>query len=130
MSTRKVTFTPAAPSPVGPFSQAVIAPCYGPLLHLSGQLGRDPKSGQLVNDSVESEVRQAFTNLQAVVQSSGASMNSVIKVNIYITDMRNFPIVNEVMKQFFQAPYPARSTVGVASLGGALIELDGVVQLG
>ncbi|KAI2805909.1 hypothetical protein RDWZM_009433 [Blomia tropicalis] len=127
-SSRKVTFTKLAPAPVGPYSQAVKS-C-GPTLYLSGQIGLNPLNGTMVSDSVTEQAQQSFTNMKAVVESSGATLNDVIKVNIFVTNMDNFAQVNEVMKTFFETPYPARSTVGVASLPrGALVEVEAIVQL-
>jgi len=125
---RKVIFTPLAPTPVGPYSQAVIST--GPTLYLSGQIGLNPVSRTLVSSTVAEQAQQAFTNFKTVVEASGATLNDVVKVNIFLTDMTSFPVVNEVMKSFFDAPYPARSTVGVAALPlGALVELEGIAQL-
>ena len=128
---RKVTFTPLAPTPVGPYSQGVILSAGHSTLYLSGQIGINVRTGALVSpDSVVDQTQQAFTNFKTVVESAGASLANVVKVNIFLTNMNNFPQVNEVMKQFFDAPFPARSTVGVASLPlGALVELEGIVQL-
>ena len=122
----KVTIGPATPGGP-PLSQAVIS--YGPQLYVSGQLGKNPKTGQLITDSVEAQFRQAFANFQTVVEAAGASLNDVVKFNIYLTDMKNYPTANVVMRQYFSEPFPTRSAIGVASLNGALIEIDGVVQL-
>ena len=128
MAQRKVTFTPLAPTPVGPYSQAVIS--NGPTLYVSGQIGLIARTRTLISADVADQATQAFTNFKTVVESAGATLNDVVKVSIFITDMANFPVVNEVMKQFFDLPYPARSTVGVSSLPlGALVELEGIVQL-
>ena len=129
MSNRKVTFTPLAPTPVGPYSQAVVAT--GATLYVSGQIGLNPVSRTLVSatDAAEQAV-QAFTNFKAVVEASGATLADVVKVNIFLASMADFAAVNEVMKSFFETPYPARSTVGVAGLPlRALVELEGIVQL-
>lgn len=128
MSQRKVTFTALAPTPVGPYSQGVIST--GPTLYVSGQVGLNVRTRTLVSAEVADQAQQAFANFKSVVESAGATLSDVVKVNIFLTDMASFPVVNEVMKQFFDAPYPARSTVGVASLPlGALVELEGIVQL-
>ena len=126
MSPPKVIFGPASPNGP-PLSQAVTS--YGRELYVSGQLGRNPQTGQFVTSSVEAQFTQAFANFRAVVQSAGGSLNDVVKFNIYLTDMKNYSIVNEVMRKFFSEPFPARSAICVASLNGALVEIDGVVDL-
>lgn len=129
MSNRKVTFTPLAPTPVGPYSQAVVAT--GATLYVSGQIGLNPRTRTMISAiNAGEQAHQAFTNFKSVVEASGATMADVVKVTIFLADMAYFADVNEVMKSFFETPYPARSTVGVAGLPlGALVELEGIVQL-
>jgi reactive intermediate/imine deaminase len=122
--TRSIVSTPNAPSAIGTYSQAVRC---GDTLYLSGQIGLDPASGQLV-EGVENQVQRVFANLKAVAEAAGASLASVAKLTVYLTDLGNFARVNEAMAQYFSQPYPARAVVGVASLPrGALIEADAII---
>jgi reactive intermediate/imine deaminase len=122
--TRSIVSTPNAPSAIGTYSQAVRC---GDTLYLSGQIGLDPASGQLV-EGVENQVQRVFANLKAVAEAAGASLGSVAKLTVYLTDLGNFARVNEAMAQYFGQPYPARAVVGVASLPrGALIEADAII---
>lgn len=122
--TRSIVSTPNAPAAIGTYSQAVRC---GDTLYLSGQIGLDPASGQLV-DGVENQIQRVFANLKAVAEAAGASLDSVAKLTVYLTDLANFTRVNEAMAQYFSAPYPARAVVGVASLPrGALIEADAII---
>lgn len=130
----KVTIGPAKNDSAPPLSQGVIN--YSPQLFISGQLGLDPTTGCLVTTSTEAQIRQAFANFAAVVQSAPGgkretTLADVLKMNIYLADMAHYPIVNSVMRDYFghDGPFPARSAIGVASLNGAVIEIDGVVQL-
>jgi reactive intermediate/imine deaminase len=122
--TRSIVSTPNAPAAIGTYSQAVRC---GDTLYLSGQIGLDPASGQLV-DGAENQIQRVFANLKAVAEAAGASLDSVAKLTVYLTDLANFTRVNEAMAQYFSAPYPARAVVGVASLPrGALIEADAII---
>jgi reactive intermediate/imine deaminase len=122
--TRSIVSTPNAPAAIGTYSQAVRC---GNTLYLSGQIGLDPASGQLV-DGAENQIQRVFANLKAVAEAAGASLDSVAKLTVYLTDLANFARVNEAMAQYFSAPYPARAVVGVASLPrGALIEADAII---
>lgn len=122
--TRSIVSTPNAPAAIGTYSQAVRC---GDTLYLSGQIGLDPASGQLV-DGVENQIQRVFANLKAVAEAAGASLDSVAKLTVYLTDLANFARVNEAMAQYFSQPYPARAVVGVASLPrGALIEADAII---
>jgi reactive intermediate/imine deaminase len=119
---RKVVHTPDAPKAIGPYSQAVAA---GGAVYLSGQIGLDPASGELVKGGIEAEARRAFTNLAAVAQASGASLAAAVKVTIYLVDFGHFAVVNGIMQEFFREPYPARVTIAAAALPrGAAIEVD------
>ena len=119
--------TPAAPAALGPYSQAVKA---GHTVYMSGQIGLDPASGQLV-DGIDAQIVRVFDNLKAVAGASGGSLADAVRVTIYLTDLAHFAKVNEVMAQYFPAPYPARAAIGVASLPrGALVEADAVLVLG
>ena len=115
-------FTDQAPRAIGPYSQAVRA---GNTVYLSGQIPLDPKSGELVTGDFALETRRVFENLKAVAEAAGDGFKDVVKVTIYLTDLANFPKVNEVMAEYFQEPYPARVTIGVAALPrGARVEIE------
>ncbi|NWG38448.1 MAG: RidA family protein [Hydrogenophilaceae bacterium] len=115
-----------APQAIGTYSQAVKA---GSTVFLSGQIGLDPASMQLV-DGIEAQIHQVFRNLSAVCQAAGGTMNDIVKLNVFLTDLAHFPKVNEIMAEYFQQPYPARAAVGVAALPrGALVEADAVMAM-
>jgi reactive intermediate/imine deaminase len=119
--------TPEAPAAIGPYSQAVRA---GDTVYLSGQIPLDPKSMQIV-DGFEAQVRRVFDNLLAVCKAAGGDFSKVVRVTIYLTDLAQFPKVNEVMATYFREPFPARVTVGVSSLPrGSQVEIDAVMFLG
>src|SRR5690606_31052998 len=99
----------------GPYSQAVGAPV-GRTYYLSGQIGLDPATGTLVDSSFQDQVRQAFNNMKAVIEACGGDLGSVVKLTLFLTDLSRFGEVNSIMAEIFDEPYPARSTVGVASL--------------
>ncbi len=116
--------TDAAPAAIGTYSQAVKV---GNTVYLSGQIGLDPASMQMV-DGIENQVHRVFQNLQAVATAAGGSLADVVKLNVFLTDLGNFGRVNEIMAQYFTEPYPARAAVGVASLPrAALVEADGIL---
>ena len=118
--------TDAAPQAIGTYSQAVKV---GKTVYLSGQIGLDPSNMQMV-EGIEHQIHRVFKNLQAVAQAAGGSMADVVKLNVFLTDLVHFAKVNEIMAQYFQAPYPARAAVGVAALPrGALVEADAVMVL-
>jgi len=122
--TRKIIATTAAPTAIGPYSQAVQA---GATLYLSGQIGLDPQTMQVV-DGIDAQIIRVFENLKAVAEAAGASLNDAVKFNIYLTDLANFAKVNEVMTRYLDQPYPARAAVGVSELPrGALIEADAIL---
>jgi len=124
--TRSIVSTPNAPAAIGTYSQAVRI---GETLYLSGQIGLDPVTGELVN-GVENQVDRVFRNLKAVAEAAGSSLADVAKLTVYLTDLANFGRVNEAMARYFSPPYPARAVVGVASLPrGALVEADAVLVL-
>jgi 2-iminobutanoate/2-iminopropanoate deaminase len=129
MSRAKETiFTPHAPAAIGPYSQAIKV---GGTVYLSGQIGLDPANGQLVEGGFEAQVNQAFTNLQKVATAAGGTLGECVKLTLFLTDLGHFPKVNEIMQGFFSAPFPARSTIGVASLPrGAQFEVEAVMVLG
>ena len=120
--TRRTIQTPKAPRAIGPYSQAIAA---GGAVWLSGQIGLDPASGELVPGGIEAEARRAFANLAAVAEAAGASFAAAVKVTIYLVDFGHFAVVNKIMQEFFSEPYPARVTIAAAALPrGAAIEVD------
>jgi reactive intermediate/imine deaminase len=123
---KQIISTEGAPKAIGTYSQAVRV---GDTVYLSGQIGLDPASMQLV-EGIEAQVRRVFDNLAAVAAASGGSLANIVKLNIFLTDLGHFALVNTIMAEYFKEPYPARAAVGVASLPrGALVEADGVLVL-
>ena len=121
---RQVIHTENAPAAIGTYSQAILV---GNTLYLSGQIGLDPYSMELV-DGIEAQIRRVFDNLKAVCEAAGGSLADIAKLNIFLTDLSNFQLVNQIMGEYFAQPYPARAALGVASLPkGALVEMDGLV---
>jgi reactive intermediate/imine deaminase len=119
--------TTRAPAAIGPYSQAIRA---GATIYLSGQIPLDPKTTELVKGDVRAQARQVFDNLAAVAEASGGSLANAVRLTIYLTDLANFPVVNEVMAEYCKEPYPARATIGVAQLPrGAAVEIDGILVL-
>ena len=126
MSNKFVIQTSDAPAAIGTYSQAVRV---DNTVYLSGQIGLDPNTMQMV-EGIEAQVHRVFQNLRAVADAAGSSLNDVVKLNIYLTDLAHFAKVNEIMATYFHQPYPARAAVGVASLPrNALVEADGVLFL-
>ncbi len=124
---KKTIHTDDAPAAIGTYSQAVEA---GGLVFLSGQIPLVPETMEIVEGDFEARARQVFTNLQAVANAAGASLDDIVKVTIFLTDLDNFATVNAVMEDFFDAPYPARAAVGVASLPkGVDVEADAILAL-
>jgi reactive intermediate/imine deaminase len=116
-----------APAAIGPYSQAVRC---GDTVYLSGQIPLDPATMQLVEGDIAMQARRVFDNLRAVCEASGGSLAHVARIGIYLTDLGNFAQVNAVMQEYFDAPFPARSTIGVASLPrGAQVEVDAILVL-
>ena len=121
---RIIVSTENAPAAIGTYSQAVRV---GKTVYLSGQIGLDPATGQLVEGS-EAQIRRVFANLKAVAEAAGGSLADVVKLNVYLIDLAHFAKVNEIMATYFAKPYPARAAVGVAALPrGALVEADAVL---
>ena len=117
----------AAPAAIGPYSQAVRI---GNTVYCSGQIPLDPATGELVPGDIRVQARRAFDNLQAVVDAAGADFGQVARLGLYLLDLGQFAEVNAVMGEYFQAPYPARSTIGVSALPkGAIFEVDAVLVL-
>ena len=125
---RKIVSTDKAPGAIGAYSQATIA---GNTVYLSGQIPLLPDTMEVVSDDVRKQIEQVFTNLQAVCSAAGGSFADVVKLNVFLTDLTHFPIVNEVMATHFDEPYPARAAIGVASLPkDVAVEVEGVMYLG
>jgi reactive intermediate/imine deaminase len=124
---RQVIHTDHAPKAIGTYSQAIKA---GNTVYLSGQIPLVPETMNLVDGGPDYQIRQVFENLREVAQAAGGSLADLVKLNIYLTDLSHFPLVNEVMAGFFTEPYPARAAIGVASLPrGAAVEMDGILVL-
>lgn len=125
--TRQIIHTDQAPAAIGTYSQAVKC---GNTVYLSGQIPLDPKTMQLHNQSIETEIHQVFKNLRAVAEASGGGLKDVAKLNVFLTDLAHFPKVNEIMAEYFIQPYPARAAIGVASLPrGSRVEADAILVL-
>jgi 2-iminobutanoate/2-iminopropanoate deaminase len=119
---KKHAITPEKFNSPGPFSAGIE---FGNLIFISGQVGRNPASGALAGDDIESQTEQVFTNLQSVLEAAGATFNDAVRVGVYLTDMSHFARMNAVYAKYFSLPYPARTTIGVASLPlGAIVEID------
>ena len=124
---RRIVKTDQAPQAIGTYSQAVAA---DRVVYLSGQIPLVPETMELVAGGVEAQIRRVFDNLKAVAAAAGGSLADVVKLNVFLTDLANFPTVNEVMSDYFKQPYPARAAVGVAALPkGADVEMDAVMVL-
>ncbi len=124
---REIVSTPLAPAAIGTYSQAVKA---GNTVYMSGQIGLDPATMQLV-EGIDAQIARVFENLKAVAEAAGATLDDAVKFNIYLTDLANFAKVNEVMAKYVAQPYPARAAVGVKELPrGALVEAEAVLVLG
>ncbi|MFB9868538.1 RidA family protein [Vreelandella sulfidaeris] len=128
MSNKAVINTSKAPAAIGPYSQAIKA---GNTVYLSGQIPLDPATMAIVSEDFEAQARQVFTNLQAVCEEAAGSLSDIVKLNLYLVDLDNFAIVNQVMEEFFNAPFPARAAVGVKSLPkGSQVEAEAVMVIG
>lgn len=127
MTNKAIIHSDNAPAAIGTYSQAVKV---NHTVYLSGQIPLDPKTMQMIDGDFAAQAHQVFKNLAAVCEAAGGGLKDIVKLNIYLTDLANFPVVNEVMGQYFQQPYPARAAVGISQLPrAALIEADGVMVL-
>lgn len=125
---KKTVRTNDAPAAIGPYSQAVVA---GGVLYASGQIGLDPKTGALVEGGFEAEAKQVLANLAAVAKAAGMSLDDAVKLTVYVTDLAEFPKLNEIFQSVLKEPYPARATVEVSALPkGASVEIDMVATSG
>ncbi|NWN81860.1 MAG: RidA family protein [Halomonas sp.] len=128
MSNKAVINTEKAPAAIGPYSQAIKA---GNTVYLSGQIPLDPATMELVSDDFEAQARQVFTNLRAVCEEAAGSLQDIVKLNLYLVDLGQFAVVNALMEEFFEKPYPARAAIGVKALPkGAQFEAEGVMIIG
>jgi 2-iminobutanoate/2-iminopropanoate deaminase len=125
--TRTIISTPNAPQAIGAYSQAVKV---GTTVYVSGQIPLDPVTGELVQGPIEQHIRRVFENLQAILKAAGGDFSQVAKLNVFLTDLTNFPTLNKVMAEYFREPYPARAAIQVAALPkGATVEMDCIVEL-
>lgn len=124
--TKTIISTPKAPAAIGTYSQAVKV---GDTVYLSGQIGLDPSSMQML-EGIDAQIERVFENLKAVAEAAGGTLSDVVKLNVFLTDLGNFAKVNDAMARYFSEPFPARAAIGVAALPrGALVEADGVMAL-
>ena len=125
--TKEIISTENAPQAIGPYSQAVKA---GNLIFISGQIPLNPKTGDLVAESIEDQARQVLENVKSICEEAGRSLDDIVKISIFLTDLSNFAVVNDVMKEYFSEPYPARATVEVSGLPlGVNVEIEAIVLL-
>ena len=125
---REIISTDQAPQAIGTYSQAIKV---GDTVYLSGQIPLDPVSMELVDGNAEARIRRVFDNLSAVAEAAGGSLQDIAKLNVFLTDLGQFALVNQVMSEYFQQPYPARAAIGVAALPkGTDVEMDAVMELG
>jgi reactive intermediate/imine deaminase len=124
---RTIISTPDAPKAVGTYSQAVKA---GKTIYVSGQIPLDPATGELVQSSMEAQIKRVFDNLLAIVRAGGGDFSQVAKLNVFLTDLSHFALLNQIMATYFQEPYPARAAIQVTALPkGAQVEMDCIVEL-
>ena len=125
--TREIINTAQAPQAIGTYSQAVNV---NGTVYMSGQIPLDPSSMELIAGDMSAQIVQVFENLQAVARAAGGDLVDVVKLNVFLTDLSHFPLVNEIMARYFQQPYPARAAIGVAALPkGAQVEMDAILVL-
>ena len=125
---KRIIQTDSAPEAIGAYSQAVRV---GDTVYLSGQIPLDPATMALVEGGMEAQIRRVFGNLKAVAEAAGGDLDDVVKLNVFLTDLAHFSLVNQIMAEYFAKPYPARAAIGVAALPrGAGVEMDAVMALG
>jgi len=125
VTNKAIIHTDHAPAAIGTYSQAVKV---NNTVYLSGQIPLDPETMELVSEDIAAQISQVFDNLTAVCKAAGGDLSNIVKLNIFLTDLGDFPVVNEIMAQRFQEPYPARAAIGVRALPkGAMVEMDGIV---
>jgi reactive intermediate/imine deaminase len=124
---KEIIFTDKAPKAIGTYSQAVKV---NNTVYISGQIPLLPETMEVLEGSVEEQIHQVFKNLQAIIEAAGGTFENVVKLNIFLTDLSNFPTVNQVMSQYFSEPYPARAAIGVKELPKDVpVEMDAVLEL-
>lgn len=124
---KETIYTDSAPQAIGTYSQAIKV---GTTVYLSGQIPLDPKSMNIVEGDIRVHIKRVFDNLTAVAQAAGGDLQDIVKLNVFLTDLSHFPIVNEIMGEYFIQPYPARAAVGVAALPkGVGVEMDAIMEL-
>ncbi len=122
---RQVISTTNAPQAIGTYSQAIRT---ANTVYLSGQIPLDPKTMEMISDEISEQIHQVFKNLSAVATAASGSLNDIVKLNVYLTDLTHFPLVNEIMAEYFNEPYPARAAIGVAALPkDASVEMDAIL---
>ena len=124
---KEIIHTHNAPQAIGTYSQAVKV---GQTVYLSGQIPLVPATMTVIDGDISAQITQVFDNLKAVAEAAGGALSDIVKLNIFLTDLANFPLVNEIMGQYFQEPYPARAAIGVAALPKNVgVEMDGIMEL-
>ncbi len=124
---RQIISTDGAPSAIGTYSQAVRS---GDTVYISGQIPLDPSTMELVEGDMDAKIHRVFDSLKAIAEAAGGSLDQVVRLTIYLTDLNHFPLVNEIMAGYFSEPYPARAAVGVAALPkGVPVEMDAILDL-
>ncbi|MCK5353930.1 MAG: RidA family protein [Methyloprofundus sp.] len=125
---KEIIQTDNAPQAIGTYSQAVRV---GSTVYLSGQIPLDPATMEIIDGDINAHIKRVFDNLHAVAQAAGGDLQDIVKLNVFLTDLSHFPIVNEIMGEYFAQPYPARAAVGVAALPkGVGVEMDAIMELG
>jgi len=125
---RKVITSNNAPEAIGTYSQAIQT---GSTVYLSGQIPLLPETMEIISDDIAEQINQVFRNLSAVAEAADGSLDDIVKLNVFLTDLSHFPTVNEIMASYFNQPYPARAAIGVAALPkGATVEMDAILELG
>lgn len=124
---KTIISTPLAPQAIGTYSQAVKC---GDTVYLSGQIPLLPDTMEMVEGDIQAQIHRVFQNLRAVAEAAGGDLNDIVKLNVFLTDLAHFPVVNDIMATYFEQPYPARAAIGVAALPkDAGVEMDAVMQL-
>lgn len=127
MTSKTVVTTDKAPKAIGTYSQAIRV---GNTVYLSGQIPLHPESMELVGDDIRAQITQVFDNLKAVAEAAGGNFSHIVKLNVFLTDLSHFPLINEIMACYFKEPYPARAAIGVSALPrGALVEMDAIMEV-
>jgi reactive intermediate/imine deaminase len=127
IANKKEIYTPTAPAPIGVYSQAIQT---GNMVYISGQIPLDPKTGEMVQGDFSAQVNQALMNLSEITKAAGGDVDNIVKLTVYLTDLSNFSLVNDAMKTYFHAPYPARAAIEIKALPkNAPVEIEAVMML-